>query len=224
VKKKSNKAKQASRSEHSWSLEPCAVNPAARPALFGIVQGGLEEDLRAESIAFTAGQGFDGVAVGGLAVGEPREDYLRLCEFCGPRLPAGQVHYLMGVGNPADLLHAIAQGFDLFDCVQPTRMARHGVAYTRDGNLNLHNARFRADPRPLDAQCRCSVCREYSRAYLRHLLKLEEHSYARLLTLHNLAFYQGLLSRARRRIVKGRYGDWWPGAYARMDRVLPEDL
>ena len=93
-----------------------------------------------------------------------REDYLRLTEFCGPHLPGERVHYLMGVGNPADLLHAIAQGFDMFDCVQPTRMARHGVAFTRDGNLNLNNARFKEDQRPLDPRCACQVCRSHSRA------------------------------------------------------------
>jgi len=192
--------------------------------LFGIVQGGLEENLRRESAEYVAALPFDGLAVGGLAVGEAREDFLRLSAFCGPLLPAGRVRYLMGVGEPADLLHAIAHGFDMFDCVQPTRMARHGLAYTRNGKLALRNARFTQDARPLDPGCRCVVCRRYSRAYLRHLLVLSEHSYARLLTLHNLAFYRELLARARRRIVAGTYSPWWHKAYEKLHRQLPDAL
>jgi queuine tRNA-ribosyltransferase len=194
------------------------------PALFGISQGGLEEDLREQSIQRIAELNFSGNAVGGLAVGEAREDFLRLTAFCGPKLPGDRVRYLMGVGEPADLLHAIAYGFDLFDCVQPTRMARHGVAYTRSGSLQLHNARYAEDVRPLDPRCHCYACRTHTRAYLRHLLKLKEHSYARLLTLHNLRFYRDLLAQARRRIVAGKYAPWWQRIYARVGRVLPEDL
>jgi queuine tRNA-ribosyltransferase len=186
------------------------VNP---PSLFGIVQGGLEEDLRAESIATLSSLPFSGIAVGGLAVGEPREDFLRLTAFCGPQLPPERVRYLMGVGTPADLLFAVAHGFDMFDCVQPTRMARHGTAYTRCGTVNLSQARFTDDPRPLDEQCKCYVCRTHSRAYLRHLFTLKEHSYARLLTLHNLHFYRQLMRICRRRIAAGTYGGWWRGAF-----------
>jgi queuine tRNA-ribosyltransferase len=133
----------------------CATaNP---PSLFGIVQGGLEEDLRLESIQAISALPFAGIAVGGLAVGEAREDFLRLTAFCGPQLPTERVRYLMGVGTPADLLHAIAHGFDMFDCVQPTRMARHGTAYTRRGTVNLSQARFTDDARPLDVRCQCYV-------------------------------------------------------------------
>ena len=128
----------------------------------------------------------------------------------------------MGIGDPADLLFAIAHGFDMFDCVQPTRMARHGTAFTRQGRLNLKRSRFAADDRPLDPGCRCRVCRTYSRAYLRHLVMLKEHSYARLLTLHNLYFYRDLLRRARREILKGTYGRWWPRHYKAMNRTVPE--
>ncbi|MCC7478758.1 tRNA guanosine(34) transglycosylase Tgt [bacterium] len=194
------------------------------PALFGIVQGGLEEDLRRESAQFVAAQGFDALAVGGLAVGEPREDFLRLTAFCGPLLPADKVRYLMGVGNPADLLHAIAAGFDMFDCVQPTRMARHGVLYTRQGLLRMNNARFRDDARPVDPRCACPTCAGHSRAYLRHLLKLQEHSYARFATLHNLQFYYDLMRQARRKIRKGRFGAWYPAAALRLAADLPADL
>ena len=186
------------------------------PCLFGIVQGGLEEDLRAESIATITALPFDGLAVGGLAVGEPREDFLRLTAFCGQRLPSERVRYLMGVGTPADLLFAIAQGFDLFDCVQPTRMARHGTAYTRRGTVNLSQARYADDMLPLDTRCTCYTCRTHTRTYLRHLFTLKEHSYARLLTLHNLHFYAQLLRECRRRIVAGTYSPWWERMYASM--------
>jgi queuine tRNA-ribosyltransferase len=195
---------------------------AALPRLFGIVQGGLDEALRLESIAAIGTLPFDGVAVGGLAVGEVREDFLRLTAFTGPRLPEGRVRYLMGVGNPADILFAIAHGFDLFDCVQPARLARHGSAFTSLGALHIKQARFAGDTRPLDPGCRCPVCRDYSRAYLRHLFLLHEHSYARLLTLHNLYFYNDLMKRARRRIEAGTYGKWWPRQYERLDGEVPE--
>ena len=137
-------------------------------------------------------------------------------------MPESKVRYLMGVGEPADILFAISHGFDLFDCVQPTRMARHGVAYTRAGRLALRQARYKDDLRPLDPRCRCRVCRSHSRAYLRHLFTLKEHSYARLLTWHNLAIYRDLLARSRRQIDTGNYGSWWPRISTKMDRDLPE--
>jgi queuine tRNA-ribosyltransferase len=206
------------------NCQPPTANCQLPARLFGIVQGGLEEDLRAESAACITELPFDGVAVGGLAVGEAREDFLRFTELTGALLPPIRPHYLMGVGDPADLLFAIAQGFDMFDCVQPTRMARHGVAYTSQGKLTLSNARYGADARPLDPACACPVCLRHSRAYLRHLRMLEEHSYARLLTLHNLAFYKALMDAARERIIAGDYAAWWPGQYALLDRKLPEEL
>lgn len=214
-------AQQLGSSEDPASFLPTA-NCKLPTRLFGIIQGGLEQDLRRESAEFIGALPFDGVAVGGLAVGEAREDFLRLTELTGGLLHEGRVHYLMGVGEPADLLFAIAQGFDLFDCVQPTRMARHGVAYTSQGKLALNNSRFTDDARPLDAHCACEVCRRHSRAYLRHLLTLGEHSYARLLTLHNLAFYKALLDAAREKITAGTYSAWWPEQYALLDRKLPE--
>jgi queuine tRNA-ribosyltransferase len=203
---------------HKGSNPPQDLNRrgAGSTSLFGIVQGGLEEDLRLESIQAISALPFGGVAVGGLAVGEPREDFLRLTAFCGPKLPTERVRYLMGVGTPADLLYAIAHGFDMFDCVQPTRMARHGTAYTRRGTVNLSQARFADDARPLDERCRCYTCRTHSRAYLRHLFTLKEHSYARLLTLHNLHFYRQLMRVCRRKIVAGTYREWWQGAYDRV--------
>lgn len=222
---------------HAWAREQAQIWPALTggreqatgsgqqpPRLFGIVQGGLEEDLRRESALLTGALPFDGVAVGGLAVGEAREDFLRVAAFTAELLPAKRARYLMGVGEPADLLFAIAQGYDMFDCVQPTRMARHGLAYTSQGKLALRNARYAGDERPLDQACRCAVCRRHSRAYLRHLLVLSEHSYARLLTLHNLAFYRELLRRCRRRIGSGSFSRWWRRYAAQLERSLPEEL
>jgi queuine tRNA-ribosyltransferase len=220
---------------HTWAQEQAELWPEIRetaaishddrgaPRLFGIVQGGVHDDLRRESIEVLSSFSFDGLAVGGLAVGEEREDFERVAALCGPVLPGGQVRYLMGIGEPADLLFAIAQGYDLFDCVQPTRLARHGYAYTRQGKLAVKHARFAGDERPLDPKCRCSVCRTHSRAYLRHLFLLKEHSYAKLLTLHNLYFYRDLLKRARRRIIAGKYGKWWLRQYHALQGMVPEE-
>lgn len=205
-------------------IEQRALPAALPPALFGIVQGGLEEDLREQSIQLVCDSGVDALAVGGLAVGEPREDFLRLTEFCGQRLSKDKAHYLMGVGEPADLVFAVAMGFDMFDCVQPTRMARHGSAYTRHGRLQIKNSRFRDDPRPLDPLCRCMVCRRYSRSYVNHLCRLKEHSYARLLTWHNLAFYLDLMKKLRRWILAGSFGVRWRPLYQQLNQRLPDDL
>jgi queuine tRNA-ribosyltransferase len=169
---KSQVASRKSESRESNEFDVRRPTSDSGPSLFGIIQGGLEEDLRAESAEYIASLPFDGIAVGGLAVGEAREDFLRLTEYTGALLPEGRAHYLMGVGEPADLLFAIAQGFDLFDCVQPTRMARHGTAYTWGGKVNLSQARFADDPRPLDPACRCYVCKTHTRSYLRHLFIL----------------------------------------------------
>jgi queuine tRNA-ribosyltransferase len=194
------------------------------PRLLGIVQGGLFEDLRAESAELVGSLGFDGVAVGGLAVGESPEELRRMVEFTAPLLPPDRVRYLMGVGDPADMLHAIGAGFDMFDCVQPTRMARHGVAYTRNGKLSIRQSRFADDDRPLDPQCRCRTCARHSRAYLRHLFILKEHSYARLTTWHNLALYRDLTRGARRAIVAGKYAGWSKGRITKLARDLPDGL
>ncbi len=204
-------------------LEKHASSALLPPALFGIAQGGLEDDLREQSIQLVAESGIDAIAVGGLAVGEPREDFLRLTEFCGQRLPQDKAHYLMGVGEPADLVFAVAMGFDMFDCVQPTRMARHGSAYTRHGRMQLKNSRFREDERPLDPKCRCMVCRRYSRSYINHLVRTGEHSAARLLTWHNLAFYRFLMQKLRRMIVSGSFSGKWRALYDQLNQRLPVD-
>jgi queuine tRNA-ribosyltransferase len=177
-------------------------------ALFGIVQGGDDPALRLASARALVDIGFDGYAVGGLAVGEPQAVMLRMIEEVAPALPAEQPRYLMGVGTPDDLLGAVARGIDMFDCVMPTRNGRHGLAFTRFGSVNLKNARHADDPRPLDAESPCAAARDYSRAYLHHLVKANEMLGAILLSTINLAYYQTLMADTRAAIAAGRFGDF----------------
>lgn len=172
-------------------------------ALFGIVQGGIYDELRALSLDGLTAIGFDGMAVGGLAVGEPEDERLAVLEGLAPRLPRELPRYLMGVGTPADLVKAVARGMDMFDCVIPTRHARNGQLFTSSGRLNIRNARFRDDGEPIDAACDCYTCAHYSRAYIRHLQQCNEILGARLATLHNLRFYQQLMARIRDAIGNG---------------------
>jgi queuine tRNA-ribosyltransferase len=174
-------------------------------ALFGIVQGGDDMGLRGESARALTGIGFHGYAIGGLAVGEPQETMLEVVEETTPQLPADRPRYLMGVGTPDDLLRAVARGIDMFDCVMPTRNGRHGAVFTRMGQINLDNARHRDDPRPLDAQSPCEAARTYSRAYLHHLVRVNEMLGAIVLSTVNLAYYQELMAGARQAIGQGRY-------------------
>ena len=173
-------------------------------ALFGIVQGGMYEGLREESLAGIAGIGFDGYAIGGLSVGEPREDRARILAHTAPRLPAGAPRYLMGMGTPEDLIEAVRAGIDLFDCVLPTRNARNGWLYTRAGDVRIRNARWRDDARPLDETCGCYACRNFTLAYLHHLQKSNEILGARLNTIHNLYYYLELMRELRAAIEGGR--------------------
>ena len=175
--------------------------------LFGIVQGSVYPALREESAAALQAIGFDGYAIGGLAVGEGQDRMFAMLEATIPQLPAGRPRYLMGVGKPDDLVGAVARGIDLFDCVLPTRSGRTGQAFTRRGALNMRNARHAEDSRPLDEACRCPACREFSRAYLHHLVKAGEILGAMLLTWHNLAYYQDLMAGMRRAIEAGRLAD-----------------
>ena len=177
---------------------------AARAALFGIQQGGIYADLRAESAEKLIDIGFDGYAIGGLAVGEGQAEMLRALEFSVPVLPADAPRYLMGVGKPDDLVEAVLRGIDMFDCVLPTRSGRTGQAFTWDGPMNMKNARHKDDPAPIDAECRCPACASYSRAYIRHLLKAGEIFGAMLMTVHNLTFYQDLMQAMRDAIGAGR--------------------
>jgi queuine tRNA-ribosyltransferase len=177
-------------------------------ALFGIVQGGIYEDLRHQSAAELEQIGFDGYAVGGLAVGEGQERMLQVLDFTTPVLPQQRPRYLMGVGTPDDLVEAVARGIDMFDCVMPTRAGRHGTAYTWRGKVNIRNARHADDPRPLDAGSDCPASARYSRAYLHHLHRCGEYLGAMLLTWHNLAFYQELMAAMRAAIEAGKFEDF----------------
>ncbi len=173
--------------------------------LFGIVQGSVFEDLRAESIDALTDIGFDGYAVGGLAVGEGQETMLRVLDFTTPLLPQDRPRYLMGVGKPDDLVAAVARGIDMFDCVLPTRSGRTNQAFTRRGTLNMRNTRHKEDTRPLDADCRCYTCTNYSRAYLNHLVMAKEILGMMLLTRHNLHYYQELMAGMRTAIEDGTF-------------------
>jgi queuine tRNA-ribosyltransferase len=190
----------AERSKRAWETSRRG-NPNA---LFGIVQGGMHEQLRDESLAGLAGIGFDGYAIGGLSVGEPKDDMRRVLAHVAPRLPERTPRYLMGVGTPEDIVAAVALGIDMFDCVLPTRNARNGWLYTRSGNVKIRNARHRADTGPLDPTCGCYTCRNFTRAYLHHLQKVNEILGARLNTLHNLHFYLTLMRELREAIAAGR--------------------
>ena len=187
--------------------------------LFGIVQGSVYPDLRRESAERLQEIGFPGYAIGGLAVGEGQAQMFEALEFTAPHLPRDKPRYLMGVGTPADLVGAVARGVDMFDCVMPTRSGRTAQAFTREGTLNLRNARFADDPAPLDAGCSCPACSNYSRAYLRHLVKAEEILGMMLLTWHNLQFYQDLMAAMRKAIEAGDTLEGDPQAV--VQRLLP---
>jgi queuine tRNA-ribosyltransferase len=182
-----------------------AFEPAAGRALFGIVQGGDDRGLRLASARALVDIGFQGYAIGGLAVGEPQAVMLATIEEVAPLLPAGRPRYLMGVGTPDDILQAVARGMDMFDCVMPTRNGRHGLAFTRFGPINLRNARHATDPRPLDGESRYAPARDYSRAYLHHLTKANEMLGAMLLSAINLAYYQDLMQGIRAAIADKRF-------------------
>lgn len=191
-----------------WA-ERCRTAFRARPGYgqFGIVQGGTFESLRLQSAGTLTDIGFDGYAVGGLAVGEGQAEMFRTLDFTTPALPKDRPRYLMGVGKPDDLVGAVQRGVDMFDCVAPTRSGRNGQAFTRRGTVNLRNSRHRDDPRPLDETCPCPACQDHSRAYLHHLIKAKEILAAMLLTWHNLTYYQALMQQMRTAILQGRMDD-----------------
>ncbi|MBN9472703.1 MAG: tRNA guanosine(34) transglycosylase Tgt [Bordetella sp. SCN 67-23] len=177
-------------------------------ALFGIVQGGMFESLRDESLAGLKDIGFHGYAIGGLSVGEPKEDMLRILAHVAPRLPQDAPRYLMGVGTPEDLVDGVAAGVDMFDCVMPTRNARNGWLFTRYGDVKIRNARYRDDTRPLDETCGCYTCQNFSRSYLHHLFRSNEILGARLNTIHNLHYYLQLMQEMRDAIAGGVFAAW----------------
>ncbi|MBB3453218.1 queuine tRNA-ribosyltransferase [Rhizobium sp. BK313] len=192
-----------------WA-ERCKVAFGDQPgkAMFGIVQGGDVPELRVRSARALTEMGLKGYAVGGLAVGEPQDVMLRMLDLTLPELPTDKPRYLMGVGTPDDILKSVARGIDMFDCVMPTRSGRHGLAFTRRGKVNIRNARHAEDMRPLDEQSNCPASRDYSRAYLHHLVRANEALGGMLLSWHNLAYYQELMQGIRQAIAEGRFADF----------------
>ncbi|MFO7530624.1 MAG: tRNA guanosine(34) transglycosylase Tgt [Marinobacter sp.] len=193
-------------------------NPAA---LFGIVQGGMYEGLRDQSLAGLTEIGFDGYAIGGLSVGEPKEDMIRILDHLPPQMPEDKPRYLMGVGRPEDIVEAVRRGVDMFDCVMPTRNARNGYLFTSTGIIKIRNARHRHDTSPLDERCDCYTCQNFSRSYLHHLDKCGEMLGAQLNTIHNLRFYQNLMAGLREAIEAGTLSDFISDFYALRGESVP---
>jgi queuine tRNA-ribosyltransferase len=191
-----------------WARRSKRAHEGNPNALFGIVQGGMHEALRDRSLAGLVDIGFDGYAIGGLSVGEPKEEMERVLAYIAPRLPAASPRYLMGVGTPEDLVYGVEHGVDMFDCVMPTRNARNGWLFTRHGTIKLRNAKYRDDLRPLDEACGCYTCRNFTRAYLSHLNKVNEILGARLNTWHNLYYYLELMRDLRTAIAAGRLAEF----------------
>jgi len=191
-----------------WAQRSKLAHAGNSNALFGIVQGGMHEDLRDRSLAGLAAIGFDGYAIGGLSVGEPKSDMKRILHHTAPRLPVDKPRYLMGVGTPEDIVEAVACGVDMFDCVLPTRNARNGWIYTRHGTIKLRNAQYRDDTRPLDDACACYTCRNFTRSYLHHLQKANEILGARLNTWHNLHYFHELMKGLRTAIEQHCLADF----------------
>ncbi|HEU4708300.1 MAG TPA: tRNA guanosine(34) transglycosylase Tgt, partial [Methylophilaceae bacterium] len=188
-----------------WGARSKAAHAGNTNALFGIVQGGMYEDLRNISLQGLMEIGFDGYAIGGLSVGEPKEDMLRIIAHTAPQMPQDRPRYLMGVGTPEDLVAAVALGIDMFDCVMPTRNARNGWLFSQYGDIKLKNARYKSDTAPLDSDCSCYTCRNFSRSYLQHLHRVGEILGSRLNTIHNLHYYQQLMTGMRAAIEQGTF-------------------
>ncbi len=193
-------------------------NPAA---LFGIVQGGMYPQLRQRSLEGLTAIGFDGYAIGGLSVGEPKEDMIRILDHLPPQMPADKPRYLMGVGRPEDIVEAVRRGVDMFDCVMPTRNARNGYLFTSTGIVKIRNARHRHDTSPVDDQCDCYTCENFSRSYLHHLDKCGEMLGSQLNTIHNLRYYQNLMAGLRGAIEAGTLSDFIEAFYARRGEAVP---
>ncbi|MEM8845300.1 MAG: tRNA guanosine(34) transglycosylase Tgt, partial [Pseudomonadota bacterium] len=192
-------------------------------ALFGIVQGGMYTDLREESLSGLEDFGFDGYAIGGLSVGEPHEERVRILDSLQDKLPANKARYLMGVGKPEDLVEAVARGVDMFDCVIPTRNARNGYLYTSTGILRLRNQKYQFDERPIDPECDCYTCQNYSRAYLKHLDKCGEMLGGRLNTIHNLSYFHRLMRQMREAILAGEFSQFYENFYAKREKELTQE-
>lgn len=204
-----------------WAARSKAAHGSSPSALFGIVQGGMYEALRSRSLQGLTDIGFDGYAIGGLSVGEPKEDMLRVLEHLAPEMPAERPRYLMGVGKPADLVEGVRRGIDMFDCVMPTRNARNAHLFTSEGVLKLRNARFRQDTAPLDPRCDCYTCKNFSRSYLHHLDKCNEMLGAQLNTIHNLRYYQTLMQQMRDALSAGTFDAFLEDFYGRQGLSVP---
>ena len=196
---------------HRWAERSLDAKTRADQALFGIVQGGVDPELRAVSAAFIASLPFPGIAIGGLSVGESKDEMHAMLDVVTPLLPENKPRYLMGVGTPEDLINGVLRGIDIFDCVLPTRLARHHAAFSPDGRLNMMNANFARDPRPIDETCDCYTCRTFSRAYLRHLIMAKELLAGTLLSIHNLRALVQLMNEIRGMIVAGNFEENAPG-------------
>ncbi|WP_202966679.1 tRNA guanosine(34) transglycosylase Tgt [Cellvibrio sp. OA-2007] len=204
-----------------WAKRSKVAHGDNPSALFGIVQGGMYENLRTESLTGLVEIGFDGYAIGGLSVGEPKEDMLRVLEHLTPQMPKHKPRYLMGVGKPADLVEGVRRGVDMFDCVMPTRNARNGHLFTSEGVIKLRNAKYRDDTGPLDAQCDCYTCKNFSRAYLHHLDKCNEMLGAQLNTIHNLRYYQRIMADMRQALTDNTFDAFLTDFYGRQGLEVP---
>jgi queuine tRNA-ribosyltransferase len=204
-----------------WAARSKQAHGDNPSALFGIVQGGMYENLRTESLNGLKAIGFDGYAIGGLSVGEPKEDMLRVLEHLAPQMPVDRPRYLMGVGKPEDLVEGVRRGIDMFDCVMPTRNARNAHLFTSEGVLKLRNARFREDTGPLDPLCDCYTCKHFSRSYLHHLDKCNEMLGAQLNTIHNLRYYQHLMQQMRTALSEGTFDAFLEDFYGRQGLPVP---
>jgi len=203
-----SQAQAAADRSHRWAQRCLAARKNPNAALFGIVQGGFDEELRRISAGQISSLGFDGHAIGGLSVGEPKEIMIKIADLCAPLLPEDKPRYLMGVGTPDDLVIFSSMGIDMFDCVMPTRNARNGSLFTSQGKVNIRNARYARDETSLDPECACPACVRFSKAYLRHLFMAGEILALRLLTGHNLAFYARRMEMIRDAIKNGSLGAW----------------
>jgi len=206
-------ARQSMELSMRWAKR-CKDSYSGGGALFGILQGGMYEDLRQESLEELSKIGFDGYAIGGLSVGEPKEEMIKILDAIADKMPEDKPRYLMGVGKPEDLVEAVRRGIDMFDCVMPTRNARNGHLFTSTGVVKIRNAAHREDQSPLDASCDCYTCQNFSRAYLYHLEKTKEMLGAQLNTIHNIHFYQGLMRQMREAIEAEDFDAWAQRFYA----------
>lgn len=204
-----------------WAARSKMAHGDNPSALFGIVQGGMYENLRSESLRGLVDIGFDGYAIGGLSVGEPKEDMLRILEHTTPEMPKDKPRYLMGVGKPADIVEAVRRGIDMFDCVMPTRNARNSHLFVREGVIKLRNAKYRDDTSPLDATCDCYTCKNFTRSYLHHLDKCNEMLGAQLNTIHNLRHYQTLMADIRNALSENTFDAFLTDFYGRQGLDVP---